>query len=165
MVRMKIVIVTGTPGAGKSWLSKKLSKDLGFVHIDLNREIEKRGLYEGKDRKRSSLIVDESKISRFIDEILPEKAAGAVIDSHLSHFLSPGRTDLCIVLRADIEEIARRLKKRGYSSSKIRENIEAEIFGVCLDEAVSLGHTPLVVKSPVSKEEYANILKKIREIS
>eukprot|EP00392_Amoebophrya_sp_AT5.2_P008617 g8645.t1 len=42
---------------------------------------------------------------------------------------------LPIVLRASTEQLATRLEGRGYSQEKIRENIEAEIFQVVLEEA------------------------------
>ncbi len=43
--------------------------------------------------------------------------------------------DLVIVLRASTDKLYTRLEKRGYPEKKLKENVEAEIMQVCLDEA------------------------------
>ena len=43
--------------------------------------------------------------------------------------------DLCIVTKCNLKELERRLKKRKYNKEKIKENLDAEIFDVCLNEA------------------------------
>jgi len=49
---MKVICVSGVPGTGKTTLSKKLAKKLGFHYIDVNKIISKYRLSEGFDRKR-----------------------------------------------------------------------------------------------------------------
>jgi len=39
----------------------------------------------------------------------------------------------------------KRLKRRKYSKEKIRENLDAEIFDVCLNEAMERKHKMLVL--------------------
>ena len=53
--------------------------------------------------------------------------------------------DLCIVTKCGIKELNKRLKKKKFHQSKIKENIEAEIFDVCLNEAKERKHKIIVI--------------------
>ena len=146
---MKIIIVTGTPGTGKTLLSRKLASKLNFHYIDANRMIRKYKLSEGYDKKRNTKIVDATKLNKtLIMEISnfkkDKKTKGIIIDSHLSHYLPKKYADLCIVTKSSLKTLEERLKKRKYTKSKIRENLDAEIFDVCLNEAKEKGHNMLV---------------------
>lgn len=83
------------------------------------------------DRERDSLEVDTDELDEVVRSSLPE--GDAVLVGHLSHFLS---VDLVIVLRCRPSVLADRLRSRGWSDRKIRENIEAEGCDVILVEAV-----------------------------
>ncbi|HLD57263.1 MAG TPA: DUF359 domain-containing protein, partial [archaeon] len=74
-------------------------------------------------------IVDIQKLNREIKKLRKD----LVIQSHYSHELD---SDIIIVLRAETKELRKRLEKRGWPEEKIRENLEAEIFEVCKDEAL-----------------------------
>ena len=63
---------------------------------------------------------------------LLQKEEGVIIDSHLSHYL---KSDLCIVVKSDIKKIRMQLNERKYSKNKIEDNIQSEIFDICLEEA------------------------------
>lgn len=125
---MKIA-VTGTPGTGKSLLSKKLAKKLGFSYIGLNDVIKKNKLYESYDRKRKTYVVDTKKLRSYFKKI----KGNVIIDSHLSHLFD--NMDLVIVLRCSPKTLEKRLKKKKWSNAKIHENIEAEMIGLISWEA------------------------------
>ena len=74
-----------------------------------------------------------------------KKIKGAVIDSHLSHYLPKKYVNLVVVTKCNIGELNKRLKKRKYSEAKIRENLQAEIFDVCCSEAFEGKHKLIVV--------------------
>ena len=76
----------------------------------------------------------------------------------MSHFLNPRYVDLCIILKANLKVIESRLKKRGYSKAKIRENLDSEIFDVCLNEALENGFSSKLVV--VFSDKSAKILAK-----
>ena len=166
---MKVIIVTGTPGTGKTALSVNLAKKLRFYYVDVNKVIRKYGLSESYDRKRKTKIVDVKKLNRaLIKEVSSIKKypitkshikkskkvqknnnkkikKGLVIDSHLSHYLPKRYADLCIVTKCNLKTLKNRLKKKKYSEDKIRENLDAEIFDICLNEAKENKHKVMVI--------------------
>merc|ERR1712187_923170 len=60
---------------------------------------------------------------------------GCAVDFHSAGFLPDDWFDLVIVLRAETSVLYGRLEKRHYAEAKIKQNVEAEIFQTCLDEA------------------------------
>jgi len=163
---MKVIIVTGSVGTGKTTLSKKLAKKLNFSYLDVNETIKEYNIAEGYDKKRKTKIVDVKKLNNaLIKEIsiiknslnkkpISKKSSkklnkkikdGVIIDSHLSHYLPKKYVDLCIVTKCDLKILKKRLKRKKYSESKIRENLDAEIFDICLNEAKENRHKVIVI--------------------
>ncbi len=164
MVKSKkkpIICITGTPGTGKTTISKELAKELGLKHVELNKIVEKIGLTVGFDKKRNSWIVDEQKITEKVKEMIKKSRTGLIIDSHLAHFLSPKITDLCIICRCNLKVLKGRLEKRRYKRRKINENLEAEIFEICKTEAIENKHKILEIKCS-NKEEQKDAIKNIK---
>ena len=147
---MKTVIVTGTPATGKTTLSKKLAKKLDFYYLDVNESIKKHKLSEGYDKKRKTKIVDVDKLNKFLINTIKEikstkKYNGIIIDSHISHYLPRKYADLCIVTKCGIKELNKRSKNKKFHKSKIQENLQAEIFDICYNEAVGRKHNIIAV--------------------
>jgi adenylate kinase len=146
---MKTIIITGTPCTGKTTYARRLARQKGYLYVDVNRIIEKYKLSEGYDRKRRTKIIDTKKLNNVLVKLIQEqkenKQKGIIIDSHLSHYLPRKYVDLCIVTKCSLKELKKRLEKRGYTKSKVQENLEAEIFDICLEEAKELRHKIKVV--------------------
>jgi adenylate kinase len=142
---MKTIIVTGSVGSGKTTLAKKLSKFSNFEYIDVNDVVKKNKLAEDYDDEMNCNIVDVKKLNKVLVELIKSSKVGLVIDSHMSHYISKKYVDLCVVTKCKIDVLKKRLKKRKYSLQKIKDNIEAEIFNVCFEEAKENGHKMLVV--------------------
>ncbi len=132
------IIVTGTPGAGKTMIAKALAKKYKLEYVDLSKLIKEKKLYEKYDKKLKTYIVDIKKIKQILIKIAKED--NIIIDSHLSHYLSRKYVDLCIVAKCDLPMLKKRLEKRKYPKLKIRENLDSEIFDVCLVEAKEQKH-------------------------
>ena len=148
---MKVIIVTGTPGTGKTAIAKKTAKEKSYKYVDVNKIIERKKLREKYDKKRQTYDVNIDKLNialvEKINEEKKKKTKGLVIDSHLSHYLSPNQVNLCIVTKTDLGKLKKRLEKRNYSKAKIKENLDAEIFDVCLNEAKEAGHKIKIVEN------------------
>ncbi len=135
-----IIVVTGIPGTGKTTVAKKIARKIKAEYIDVNKVINKYRLSRGYDRKRQCKIVDIDKLNKVLIKIIKNSKKSLVIDSHLAHFLDKKHVNLCVVTKCDLKVLKKRLEKRGYKKEKIRENLDAEIFDVCLMEAAALGH-------------------------
>jgi adenylate kinase len=135
-----LILITGTPGVGKSILAAKLSKKLDCLHVDISTLVKTKRLYTRVDKKRRTLVADERRLRLAMDKIIRvNKNRCIVISTHyLGNFLPTRQVKSCFVLRLNPEKLRRRLISRRWSRSKIRENVEAELIGVCLFEAVGL---------------------------
>lgn len=136
----KRIIVTGTPGTGKTTIAKSLAGSVKGKYIDVNKVIEEYGLEECFDKKRDAKVVDISKLVSVLQKIIKSSLDILIIDSHLSHHLPRDKVDICIVARCSLKELKKRLEARGYSKSKVRENLDSEIFEICLQESIEKGH-------------------------
>jgi adenylate kinase len=56
------VIVTGTPGVGKTTHAEQLARSTGLKHVSVNQIVKDEGFHEGKDEETGSWIVDEDKV-------------------------------------------------------------------------------------------------------
>ncbi len=147
---MVVIIISGTPGTGKTTIAKKITSLIKGIYVDVNKIISRHRLDEGYDKQRNCKIIDTKKLNKVIIEKIKEakqQQKNIIIDSHLSHYLPPNVVDLCIITKANLKDIQKRLKKRHYSLDKIRENLDAEIFDVCYNEAKEGGHTIKIINT------------------
>ena len=145
---MKTIAVTGTPCTGKTTYSKKLANKKKYFYINLNDFIKENKLREKYDRKRKTYEVDVKKLNKkLISFIKKFNGKGIVIDGHLSHYLPKKYVNKVIIVKTSLKNLKKRLEKRGYNKLKVRENLEAEIFDVCFEEAKELGHKVEVVEN------------------
>jgi len=142
---MAVIIVSGTPGTGKTYLAKRLAKSLGFKYTDVKRVISKNKLKERYDRKRRTYVVDEKKLAKILEKMIRDSDENLVIESHMSHFVDPELVDLCIITKCELKTLEKRLKNKGYNKEKVRENLDCEIFDICLNEAKENGHKTKIV--------------------
>lgn len=123
------VALTGTPGTGKTTISRLLP----YKVIDINALVKDR-YNVGWDSERECLEADMDGLEQRLDEM--EKGEMnrdeiIILEGHISHYLA----DEAIVLRLAPSELINRLKARGYAKEKIHENMEAELVDVILVEA------------------------------
>lgn len=159
----KVIVVTGTPGTGKTLLARKLAEKLNGIHIDLSELVLKEGLYTEYDVEVASFIIDEEAVIGRIKE-LASRYEIVVIDSHYGEIVPPDLVWKVIVLRTDPEELEKRLQKRGWWWEKIRENVEAEILSVCSQQALNVFGRDKVYEIDTTNKNPQQVLEEALEI-
>ena len=129
------LVVTGTPGTGKTTATEQLTGDTDAEIIHLNDVIREFDLYGERDAERDSLVTDLEAVKEHLGEWR------GIVESHLAHHLEADRV---VVLRCEPNELERRLRDRGDAAAKARENAESEALDVVLSEAVDQ-HNPEAV--------------------
>lgn len=56
------IIITGTPGVGKTSHCEVLATNTGLKHLSINQIVKDRGCHDGWDAEYKSWIVDEDKV-------------------------------------------------------------------------------------------------------
>ena len=147
------VALTGTPGTGKTSVAKVL-RERGHNVLDMTQYIRDNGLREEYDAERDTYSVDVERLNDSLSDM-----EDCTFEGHLAHFMD---VDMIIVMRCHPDVLADRLRARGYSESKVRENVEAEVLDVILCESVDSGIPTFVVDSTSeSPEESASAVEDI----
>ncbi len=132
-----LIALTGTPGTGKTSVSKILIEN-GVKVIDINNLAISKNFVSGRDSKRKSTIIDTVKLNDYINKNFNVNET-IIFESHLSHLLKC--INNIIILRCHPKELQKRLEKKMWKKEKIKENIEAEILDIVLCESAEI-HDP-----------------------
>jgi adenylate kinase len=129
------IIITGSPGTGKSSIATVLSQSLGLELIDIKRIARERKLVEKNHE------VDLKKLAAALRPLARKK--DFIVEGHLAcEIRLPA--DFIFVLRASPATLRRRLAKRHYGKKKLEENLMAEMLDYCFQRAEGVyGRTPL----------------------
>ncbi|MCK4379711.1 MAG: adenylate kinase family protein [Candidatus Lokiarchaeota archaeon] len=134
---MKNIIISGTPGCGKTSVAKELSNLIDSKIISLNElAISDKFSFE-YDQERKTYIVDFEiflpYVLKKIEEIKQDNPLFLIIESHFSDIIPEKFIDFVFILRCDPDELFKRLEKKKYDKNKITENTQAEILGNCVN--------------------------------
>lgn len=116
------IVITGSPGTGKSEISKKLSKRLGLELVDIKNIVNLKKL-RGKRHD-----VNLKHLSRTLTFLKYKK--NYLIEGHLACEIKLPM-DFIFVLRTHPAILRRRLAKRKYNKKKLEENLLAEMLDYC----------------------------------
>ncbi len=161
---MTAVLITGTPGTGKTTVSRIVAEKLETSLLAVNDLIDEKHIYNGIDAEKGYKVVDLDTLSNEIKVIVENSDKDhIIIEGHLAHEFSSDVVDMVIVLRARPDILRQRLNKRDWSDSKVYENLEAEALDICTFEAVEI-HGKKVNEldtSDIDVEEVADIVIEI----
>ncbi len=133
----KVLVVTGTPGVGKSSVSILLASRINGEAVNLSELVEVEKLDCGFDERRKTLVADTEKVSGRVKKLIEESEGFLIVEGHFAaNVVAAEDVFLAFVLRRNPDELRRTLKERGFSERKVDENVAAEILDVCLFETV-----------------------------
>lgn len=128
----KAIIITGTPGTGKTAISSYLTKEFGIPNINLGELCIQHNLILEKDPLRDTKIIDEEKLVLKLIEILTNsKNSLVIVEGHYADIVPNEFIKGAVLLRTDPFVLEKRLLHRNYSESKVQENVQAEILSDC----------------------------------
>ena len=127
------ILVTGTPGVGKTTLCKLLAGYIqGQQYLGVSDAVNSQKLYKSWNQEFDVPEFDEDMVCDYMEPFMQK--GGILVEFHTCGFFPERWFDLVILLRVDNTPLYDRLKARGYKEKKITENIEAEILFVTRDE-------------------------------
>ena len=170
------IIITGTPGVGKTSHCEQLASNTGLKHLSINQIVRDCACHDGWDAEYKSWIVDEDKVNyhsfpfnqsyilsievanqlyQLLDALEDDgvQNGGYIIDWHACDLFPKSWIDLVVVLRTDTTKLYDRLKARQYPEKKLQENMDSEIMEVLLEEARGAYDEDIVVELRSDKAE------------
>jgi adenylate kinase len=158
----RVILVTGTPGVGKTSISRSLASKLDVVYVSLAELVERERLISGVDKARGTLIADIDRVSKRMQEIIQSSERNVIVDGHYAVDVVPSKNvHLVFVLRRDPIELRSVMENLGFSERKLWENLAAEILDVCLWDAVSACGSDKVCEIDVSGKKIEEVVKDI----
>ena len=158
----KVILVTGTPGVGKTTVSHNLASKLDALYVGITELVKKEKLIISVDEERKTLIADTEKVSKKLQEILANSEGSIIIEGHYAVDVVPKeQVNTVFVLRRDPHELKNVLEKRGYPEKKIWENLAAEILDVCLWDALSACGADKVCEVDVSGKTVETVVEEM----
>jgi len=161
----RVILVTGTPGVGKTAVSRSLASRLNAEHVNLAGLVERERLISGVDVARGTLIADTDRVSKRVQKIIRSCEYDLIIDGHWAVDVVPAKdVHLVFVLRRDPDELKGAMEDRGFRGKKLWENLAAEILDVCLWEAVRVCGLDKVCEVDVSGKTIEGVVEHITSV-
>lgn len=158
----RVFVLTGTPGTGKTTVSRLLSTKLGAHHIELTKYSKEKGLVIEEDDERDTSVVDLETLCEAIKHEIMDKDETVVLDGHFAHeLLDPEMVERVFILRKQPWLLRNELENRMYDSEKVWENLEAEIVGVITGECMERYPEEKLVEIDTSEKNPEETLEEI----
>lgn len=156
----RVIVVTGTPGVGKTAVSSLLASRLNALHVNIGELVRQEKLWSSMDRIRNTLIADMPKLSKRVQEIIKRTEQDVILDGHYAVHVVPAEVvRLAFVLRRSPDELQKLMQKRGFKGKKLKENLAAEVLDVCLYDAVKVCGLEKVCEIDATNKSTEEIVK------
>ncbi|MGC9037469.1 MAG: AAA family ATPase [Candidatus Micrarchaeia archaeon] len=131
---MQAIVITGTPGTGKSRLARLLKQKIKNAEIvNVNEFAIKHGLVIGEDEFGAS-IINTKKLSVLLNALVDKSRRTLILEGHLLCDMKI-KNAKAVVLREHLATLKKRMEMRGYRKRKIYDNLVAEATDYCGIEA------------------------------
>lgn len=162
----KVCIITGTPGTGKTSLTKIINGKIKTFCIFLNELITAEKHTLNYDNARETWVVNEKTLIPRLKEIIKRQKKGKnnkliIIEGHLSDLVPNKLIDYKIVLRCHPDILIKRLEKKKFKESKIKENVQAEILGECVSFLLGKNIKKPILEIDTTNENFEEIAEDI----
>ncbi|XP_041975548.1 adenylate kinase isoenzyme 6 [Aricia agestis] len=154
------ILLTGTPGVGKSTIAKQLAERTNFTWRDVSRLAEEHNCLDEYDSQYECPFLNEDKLLDVMESMM--KKGGNIVDYHGSELFPERWFDGVFVIRANNTVLYDRLTARGYTGKKLEDNIQCEIFETLLEEAQSAYKPEIITELRNETEE--NIIDNVNTI-
>ena len=159
-----VVLITGTPGVGKSTVAKGIAERTGFRLIQLNLLAEEVGGIGSMDPERETQIIKPRVIRRALRKILRKSEGTVIVEGHYGELVPSEFVRVAVVLRTDPLKLRKRLRSRGYPEAKVKENVEAELLDCCLIGAVEAYGEGRVVELDMTESDTDGAVREVESI-
>ncbi len=143
-----VIIVTGTPGAGKTSISLILSGLFSCAYVDSSEAFRAAGATVSDPTGRYTEVIDEDRARGVVVDTVVRVRGCVVVDTvYPSIWLEylEEYTALIVLVRCNPRELCKRLYSRGWPPGKVLENCEAEAVGSIAWEVSPWSHMVIEV--------------------
>lgn len=155
------ILITGSPGTGKTAVAKLLGKRLKCKVLNEHDFCMRKGI--GKF-EHSELVVPLGKLQKALNAEL-KKHKNIIVEGHLLCEIRL-KVDAAVLLRLHPELLEARLERRGYNAEKIQDNVFCEGIDYCRKHLHRNYSKEKIIEVPAhgtAKETANTIIKKLRE--
>ena len=133
----QVIAISGTPGTGKSAVGRKLAQRLDVEAIELGQIVKEQQFYTGEDPDRNTLIADIDRLQDYLANLIRHSEKRIIVSGHFADLVPDEFMEILVVLRCHPITLIDRLRNRQWSTTKILENIQAEILGECTSQSLA----------------------------
>lgn len=156
------ILVTGTPGTGKTAVSKALARRFGLKLIS-EKEFAKKnriGKWNPQEKLRE---IDPKELEKKLNAAILGKKS-VLAEGHLL-CETKLKVDFAVLLRTELVVLKKRLKKRGYITTKVLDNVFSESTGYCKKRLLKRYPKAKIIEADSSKNLKETASKLIIEIT
>ena len=113
-----LILITGVPASGKSFIAKELAKKINFKYIN-EKDLLMKNEYEIKEEAGEKIkIIDPKTLNDKVKSLEGNFVLEGLVLPETKVFF-----DYVVILYEDEEKLKKRMKKRKYGDLKIEENL------------------------------------------